>query len=473
LVSAPADPRLRHLPSVDQLVQDLEARGHVDGVPRPAAVACVRRVVEAARRRLLEGTAPADWSPDALLEESAAALARLRAPTLVRAVNATGVLIHTNLGRAPLSAAAQEAVREMLAGYTMLELDPSTGERGSRQVHVEPLLQVVTGAEAGLVVNNNAAAVLLALAALGAGREAVVSRGELVEIGDAFRMPEIMAQAGVRLVEVGTTNRTYLRDYERAVGSATGLLLKVHRSNFALRGFVHETSVAELVAFGRARGLPVVVDLGSGALVDLRTRGLPSEPMVQEAVASGADLVTFSGDKLLGGPQAGILVGRRQAVDACRRHPLARAVRIDRLDLAALAATLRHYLDPERAWEEVPILRMLGADLKEVTDRALWLARHLRERLDRAAQVTVVASTCQMGGGALPDVAIPSAAVLVQPRDGQAAAWAERLRAHRPPVIVRVQDDALHLDARTLLPEDLEAVLAAFVTLAPDPGREP
>lgn len=456
------DPRLRQLPSVERMLHQLESAGHLDGIPRPLAARFVRQVLDAARRRLLDGEVSGDWSPDALFEESAQAVAWHAKPTLIRAVNATGILIHTNLGRAPLSRAAQEAVRAALEGYALLEIDPETGDRGSRQAHVEALLDVVIGAEAGFAVNNNAAAVLLGLAALASGREVIVSRGELVEIGGAFRMPDVMRQSGARLVEVGTTNKTYLHDYERAITPATGLLLKVHRSNFSMTGFVHEVEVRDLVILAERRAIPVMYDLGSGALVDVRARGLPYEPTVQEAVAAGCTLVTFSGDKLLGGPQAGLLVGRAETIDRCRRHPLARAVRIDRLDLAGLAATLRHYLTPEEAWAEVPILRMIAADPKGLTDRALWLADRLREVLGERASVACVTADAQVGGGALPGAVLPSAAVIVRPHEGGPEEWAAQLRRHRPPVIARIQDQALLLNLRTILADELDLVVAAF-----------
>ncbi len=456
------DPRLRYLPSVERVLQRLEAEGHLDGVPRVLAARYVRQVVEGARRRLLDGTASPEWSPEVVVRESAQAVAWYGRPRLGRAVNATGILIHTNLGRAPLSPAAQEAVRAAAGGYTLLEIDPDSGDRGSRQAHVEGLLEVTTGAEAGFVVNNNAAAVLLGLAAVAAGREVIVSRGELVEIGGAFRMPDVMAQSGARLVEIGTTNKTYLHDYERAVTPQTALLLKVHRSNFTMTGFVHDVDLRDLVALGAARGLTIMYDLGSGALVDLRTRGLPPEPTVGEAVSSGAALVTFSGDKLLGGPQAGIMVGRAETIDRCRRHPLARAVRIDRLDLAALAATLRHYLRREEAWVEVPVLRMLAAGRQELAERATWLAERLRAVLGDQTAVTAVSADAQVGGGALPAAVLPSAAVLVHPGEGTPETWAARLRRRDPPVIVRIQEGGLLLNLRTILPEDLDAVVAAF-----------
>lgn len=444
---------LRQLPSVDRLVGALQARGHLAGVPRRAATLCARETLDAARARLRAG-GQAGVSLDGLVAEVAARLDRRFGRSLRPAVNATGIVLHTNLGRAPLSEAARLAVAQMMAGYATLEIDLDSGGRGSRHAHLEDLLRVITGAEAGFAVNNNASAVTLALAALSAGREAVVSRGELVEIGGSFRMPAVMAQSGARLVEVGTTNRTYRADYEAALGPATGVLLKVHRSNFTVHGFVHETTLDELVALGRQRGVPVVYDLGSGCLVDLRTVGLPQEPTVQAAVAAGADLVLFSGDKLLGGPQAGVLVGRREAVDRCRRHPLARAVRLDKLSLAALAATLRSYLDPVRAWQEIPVLAMLATPLARRRRRATTLARALAQACGPAARVSVVPTQGEMGGGALPDVPIPSYAVAVRPAQAPAAEWARRLRGAARPVVGVVRDDALLFDVLTLLPGD-------------------
>lgn len=460
-----SDPRLRLLPSVERVLWQLESSGRLDGIPRPLAARLVRQAVETARRRLIEGRAVEEWTSEQVVEESARLLARYGHPSLVRALNATGILIHTNLGRAPLSAAAREAVEKVLPGYALLETNPETGERGSRQAHIEAMLQEISGAEAAIAVNNNAAAVTLGLAALAAGRRVIVSRGELVEIGGSFRMPDVMAQSGAELVEVGTTNRTHLADYERAISPESALLLKVHRSNFAMSGFVHEVAVRDLVALGAASGVPVMYDLGSGALVDLTERGLPAEPTVQEAVTAGCALVTFSGDKLLGGPQAGLLVGRADAVDRCRRHPLARAVRIGRLDLAALAATLRHYLTPDEAWREIPVLRMLAVGVEELTDRARQLASRLTAILGEAAEVIVVRAEAQTGGGALPGLSLPSAAVRVRPRSATADRWAAALRQGRPPVVVRIQEDALVVDLRTLAPEEFEALEGAFAAV--------
>lgn len=447
--------RLRRLPSVERVIVALEARGLLAGFPRRAATLCAREVLEDARRRLRGGGPDAlDATPDALVEETAALLRRRFEGSLRRVINATGVVLHTNLGRAPLSAAAQAAVAEAAAGYSSLEIDLDEGGRGSRHAHIAGIVTAITGAEAGFAVNNNAAAVVLALAALAGGREAVVGRGELVEIGGGFRMPDVMHQSGARLVEVGTTNRTYLADYEAALGPGCGLLLKVHRSNFTVRGFVHEASLDQLVELGRSRGVPVVYDLGSGCLVDLTPAGLPQEPTVQASVAVGTDIVLFSGDKLLGGPQAGLIVGRNAAVERCRKHPLARAMRLDKLDLAALAATLRAYLEPARAWREIPILAMLERSPAERRRRAARLAAGLRRACGAEASVAVVGTEGQVGGGALPEVAIPSYAAAIRPAAARAEEWAARLRNAATPVVAVVRDDALLLDVLALLPGD-------------------
>ncbi len=450
---------LRRLPSVDRLVQYLEA---TEVLPRQVLVEAARAVIDAARGRLLRGE-PAEVDLD-LLGAEAGRVARLRATlSLTRAINATGVILHTNLGRAPLSARAATAVVDVLSGYSTLEIDRDTGRRGARDQHVEPLLTRLVGAEAAVAVNNNAGAVLLALSALARGKDVVVSRGELVEIGGSFRLPEVMAQSGARLVEVGTTNRTYPRDYERVLTIQTGLLLKVHRSNFVQRGFVHDASAAELVEIGRREGIPVMFDLGSGCLVDLRMRGLPYEPTVQEAVALGCDLVTFSGDKLLGGPQAGLLVGRAAVVEMVRSHPLARALRMDKLDSAALAATLYDYLDPQAVWEEVPVLRMLArpaADLEAAAGR-------LRDAVAAVApaswQLTVKPTTAEVGGGSVPDAQLPSYAVAIH-TTGSLDKIELSLRRHQPPIFARIAEDALLIDVRTLLPGDEDGIVSALAT---------
>jgi len=416
-------------------------------------------VVEALREILAEARAKAQRgepvpSESALLEQAAAWLARAFTPRPRPVINATGVILHTNLGRAPLSSAALAAIRAA-AAYSDLEFDLQTGERGERQAAVEDLLCRLTGAEAALVVNNNAAAVLLALTVLARGRGVLISRGQLIEIGGGFRIPEVMAQSGARLIEVGTTNRTHLRDYEEplARGEDVALILRAHHSNFRMIGFVAEVPLAELVALGARYGIPVMDDLGSGALLDTAAFGLAHEPMVQESVAAGAAVVCFSGDKLLGGPQAGILVGKRDLLARMRRHPLMRALRPDKLTLAALSATLLHYLKGE-ATREVPVWRMIAAPLAELEERARsWAAALQAEGIPvdiRPARATV-------GGGSLPGETLPSVALVLRPPDPEAMMGA--LRRARPPIIARVQDDAVWFDVRTVLPDQAADLL--------------
>lgn len=455
---------LRKLPSVERLVQQLEPEANMYGWPRPLLVECARAVVDAAREKVLRNE-PVDLGVEALLADLRTLVQRRAAATLTRAVNATGIILHTNLGRAPLSDQAAAAVAEVLTRYSTLEIELDTGRRGSRHQHVEPLLVRLTGAEAGIAVNNNAAAVLLALAALAKGKQVIVSRGELIEIGGSFRLPEVMAQSGATLVEVGTTNRTYVYDYERAITPETALLLKAHRSNFVIDGFVHEVSAPELVELGLRRNIPVMFDLGSGCLVDLRTRGLPYEPTVQDAVRAGCDVVTFSGDKLLGGPQAGLIVGRAPCVEMIRAHPLARAVRMDKLDYAALAATLQQYLDPEIAWRTIPVLRMLGTTATELRTAAERLRDALAAVTPPRWQISVESTIAEIGGGSVPAARLPSYAVAIRaplPADRLEHA----LRSHRPPVFGIIRDDWVLLDVRTLLPGDETTIVEALRAIA-------
>ena len=376
-------------------------------------------------------------------------LARIERPRLRRVLNATGVIVHTNLGRAPLAGPALERVREVGGGYSTLEYDLAEGGRGSRQDHVAPLLRRLTGAEAALVVNNNAAAVLLCLAALAEGREVLVSRGELIEIGDGFRIPDVLARSGARLVEVGTTNRTRAADYDRAAGPETGVLLRVHQSNFRLVGFTERPRLRELAAVADRHGLVLVDDLGSGVLGASDTVLLGDEPSARESLAAGADLVCFSGDKLLGGPQAGIVLGRAELVDSLRRHPLQRALRADKLTLAALEGTLRLYLDPERAGREVPVLQMLAEPAERVRRRA--------ERLAALVGGEVEETVARVGGGALPLAELPSFACAVEEE------FAAALRAGDPPVIGVVRDGRTLLDCRTLAEHEVDEVAAAVM----------
>jgi len=417
--------RLRDLPSVDELAR---------AVDDSLAVDAARVVLARAREEIDAGFEPRD-----LAGRLTAELAAARRPALRRVLNATGVVLHTNLGRAPLGPAALERVQEVGRGYSNLEYDVDEGTRGSRQDHVAGLLRRLTGAEAALVVNNNAAAVLLALAALAAGREVVVSRGELIEIGDGFRIPDVLARSGARLVEVGTTNRTRSVDYERAIGDETALLLRVHQSNFRVVGFTEQPRIAELAAVARRHGLPLLDDLGSGVLAEL-----PDEPSAREGLAAGADLVSFSGDKLLGGPQAGIVVGRAELVEQLRRHPLQRALRADKLTLAALEGTLALYLDPDRALREIPVLRMLHEPVDAVRGRA--------ERLARIVDGTIEETVGRVGGGALPLAELPSFACALEEE------LAAPLRRAEPPVIGIVRDGRLLLDCRTLTDAEVDEV---------------
>ncbi|HEX6762352.1 MAG TPA: L-seryl-tRNA(Sec) selenium transferase [Gaiellaceae bacterium] len=419
---------LRNLPSVDELAK---------AVDDPLAIEAARAVLAVARDEIRAGREPGDLAARLRDELDAA-----RRPSLRRVLNATGVLVHTNLGRAPLAEAALARALDAARGYSNLELDLPTGARGSRQDHVGALLRRLTGAEAALVVNNNAAALLLAVAALAEGREVLASRGELIEIGDGFRIPEVLERSGARLVEVGTTNRTRTADYERAVRAETTLLLRVHQSNFRVVGFTERPPLRELAGVARRHELPLLDDLGSGALVDLG-----DEPTARAALEQGADLVCFSGDKLLGGPQAGIVLGRSDLVERLRRHPLHRAVRIDKLGLAVLEGTLLLYLDPERALREVPVLRMLKEDAAAVRSRAARLAAALGGEVEE--------TVARVGGGALPLAELPSFACALEER------LAEPLRLGDPPVIGIVRDGRLLLDCRTLADGELDEVVGA------------
>src|SRR6478752_5409783 len=422
--------KLRDLPSVDELARDERLASE----PPALAVEAARAALARAREEITAGHDPGD-----LVERTLGELATARAPALRRTLNATGVIVHTNLGRAPLPEAALERAVEIGRGYSNLEYDLHAGGRGSRQDHVAGILRRLTGAEAALVVNNNAAAVLLALAALAEGREVLVSRGELIEIGDGFRIPEVLARSGARLVEVGTTNRTRAADYEAAIGPETGLLLRVHQSNFRVVGFAEQPTTAELAAVARRHDVPLVDDLGSGALVSLH-----DEPTAQDALAAGADLVCFSGDKLLGGPQAGIVAGRAELVEQLRRHPLQRALRADKLSLAALEGTLALYLE---APERIPVLRTLAQDAATVRARA--------ERLAAATGGEVEETVGRVGGGALPLAELPSFACALE------EALAGPLRAGDPPLVGVVRDGRLLLDCLTLTDAEADEAAAA------------
>lgn len=469
------DPKalLRGLPAVHEVLEWPELLNDGGGQrPRWALRRAVQSVLERWRASLLSGQQGAAPSRAFLAAEILEEVPRVLRPSLRPVVNATGVVLHTNLGRAPLAPEALQAVQDVARGYSNLELDLETGKRGSRYRHVLNLLCELTGAESSLVVNNNAAAVFLALRTLARGREVIVSRGELVEIGGSFRIPDILRESDAVLVEVGTTNRTHLADYDRAVTSATGLLLKVHPSNYRVLGFHREVSLEDLVVLGRRYSIPVMQDLGSGCLVDLAVAGLGDEPTVQRVVRSGVDLVTFSGDKLLGGPQAGILIGRREILERIQKHPLNRAVRIDKLTLAALEATLALYRDPRTAQERVPALALLARNAKAVRKRAVRLAQALRRSLPDGFEVRLRSVSARAGGGSLPLEDLPGTAVAVRCSRMGAEAILARLRLAPVPVIARIEKDEVLLDPRTLLKGEEALVLDAFRDLAEGRGGQ-
>lgn len=453
---------LRYLPSVDRILNDPNIQALLPFYGHRLTVTAIRRTLDQIREEVRAGGSPP--TPEAVVARVAGYLRDELAPTLRPVINATGVIIHTNLGRAPLSAAARAAMDGVARGYSNLEYDLAAGRRGHRTVHAERLLCELTGAEAALVVNNNAGAVLLALTVMARGKGVLISRGQLIEIGGGFRIPEVMAQSGTRLVEVGTTNRTHRRDYEQALAQEPdiALILYAHSSNFRIIGFTAEVPLPELVEIGQGHRIPVIADLGSGALLDTAAFGLTHEPTVQESVAAGAAVVCFSGDKLLGGPQAGIIVGRAEYVEPMKRHPLARALRADKLCLAALQATLMHYLRGE-ATEQIPVWRMIATPVEELERRA----RRWRRTLARAGiRAEVVDGRSTVGGGSLPGETLPTRLLALSlPNPDRIAA---ALRRHDPPVIARIEEDRLVLDPRTVLPEEESILLRALMNVLSD-----
>jgi L-seryl-tRNA(Ser) seleniumtransferase len=456
---------LRQLPAVDELLRHPRLQHWVERLPRPWAATALRRVLEA-RRQTWRASLPADLPPkldeDDLFQDLQQALDAAGQPSLRRVINATGVIIHTNLGRSLLAVEALEQILEAAAHYSTLEYDLAKGERGSRQDHLEGLLRELTGCEASLVVNNNAGAVLLALNTLARGREVIISRGQLVEIGGSFRLPEIMAASGAIMKEVGTTNKTHLKDYENAITSETAALLKVHPSNYRIVGFTKEVPLPEMAALARRYGLPVLEDLGSGCLVDLSRYGLEKEPTVQETLAAGADLVLFSGDKLLGGPQAGFALGSRELVAALRQNPLTRALRPDKLTLAGLEATLRLYLEEPQAVAAIPTLALITRPLADLERQARNLARAIKRRWGAKIKVEIRPSEARVGGGALPEASLASRALALEIPPLSPHELEARLRRTHPPVIARLEHGALLLDLRTVQADEHPDLLAAL-----------
>lgn len=460
--------RLAGLPKVDQVLARPELEALEGQIPRGLRLKAVRLVLEGLREGLLAGreVAPEVLSLAGVAVAAAAQARDLARPSLRRVVNATGVVVHTNLGRSLLAEVALKRLLELNQTYTNLEYNLAAGARGSRYSHVAGILTEITGAEAALVVNNNAAAVFISLMTLAAGQEVIVSRGQLVEIGGSFRIPDVMARSGAILREVGTTNKTHARDYENAITSNTGLLLKVHTSNFAVVGFHHEVTLREMRAIADRFHLPLMEDLGSGVLMDLTQFGLPKEPTVPEALADGADLVTFSGDKLLGGPQAGIILGRADLVERIRANPLNRALRIDKLTLAALEATLELYREPQEAMAAIPTLRMLATSLEELTRRARALVRRLKALGLPRLGVGLADGVSRVGGGALPLAAPATKLVTVKVAGISPTRLEEALRASDPPIICRLEDGRLLLDVRTMLADDAAVIVRVLAGLA-------
>jgi L-seryl-tRNA(Ser) seleniumtransferase len=452
--------KFRSLPSVDKLLSDDRIKQLRDVYPHELLVDLIRQHLEQERAYIAEGDTPA--TIDEIVQSISERVRALTAVGPRPVINATGVILHTNLGRAPLSKQAIEAMEHASKGYCNLEFDLESGTRGSRDVHVEKLLCQITGAEAALVVNNNASAVLLSLTALAKRKEVIVSRGQSVEIGGGFRIPEVMKQSGAKLVEVGTTNITYIHDYEQAITAHTAALLRVHSSNFRVVGFTQQVAIEEVVALGKKYNLPVLDDLGSGCLLDTTQFGLAPEPMVQKSIALGVSLTFFSGDKLLGGPQAGIIVGKKQLVAKLKKHPLARAVRIDKVRLAGLAATLIPYLkgDAPRA---IPVWQMISTPLDEIARRARLWAQEFGD------SARVIDGESMVGGGSLPGATLPTKLVAIgkpskSKEQSTAQILAHRLRTQEPPVVGRISENVLLLDPRSVSPEDDQTVLKALRT---------
>ena len=448
---------LRNLPQIDAVLRSPQ----MQGVPASESVKAdlVRQEIDSLRAEILSGARTQVPALEEICTQAAALAKKTLLPHLRRVINATGISLHTNLGRACLSEQAAKAAGDVARNYSNLEFNLETGSRGSRYDCVEELLCKLTGAEAAMVVNNNAAAVLLILSAMASGGEVVISRGELVEIGGSFRVPEIMEQCGCILHEVGTTNKTHPSDYQKAIGENTRALLKVHTSNYRIVGFTESVSAAELAAIGREVNLPVIEDIGSGCLIDLNQLGIHDEPTVMQSIEAGVDIVSFSGDKLLGGPQAGIIVGKKEYLDILKHHPLTRAVRIDKLTLAALEATLRSYLNPRQALQDIPVLRMLGASQDDLKYRAVCLCRQVKAA---GFAAEVIPEQSQVGGGSVPCQTLPTFAVAVTPERLTVDQLDQALRSRDLPIVGRISHDRYVMDVRTLREEEFDLIAAAM-----------
>lgn len=448
---------LSNLPSVDEILKSEQGIKWLGNYPRGHVLQAVRESIDSRRKKIVEG-ADIDLSEEVMTADIENMIERLSSYSLKPLINATGVVIHTNLGRSILSEKALENVKKVSGSYSNLEYDIEKGKRGKRYAHIKRILRDATGAEDALVVNNNAAAVLLCLNTLSKGREVIVSRGELVEIGGSFRMPEIMSASGAILREVGTTNKTHLSDFKKAINENTALILKVHKSNFRIIGFSEEVSIEDLVSLCKGHQIPLMFDLGSGCLIDLKPFGIYGEPAVKEIVKTEVDLTTFSGDKLLGGPQGGVIVGKREYIERIQKNPMTRAMRVDKLTLAGFEATLMEYIDEEKAVKNIPTLRMLLQNPGRIKVRADKIARRLKKEL-KDINIDVSADSSRAGGGSLPEVDLPTYVVILKSDGLSVNDFEERLRKGNPPIIARIKEDSLILDARTIREVDLDRLV--------------
>lgn len=448
---------LSTLPSVDEILKGKQGMEWLNTYPRRYVLKAIREAIDLRRKEIIEGF-DTDLSEEVMMADIENIIERLSSYSLIPLINATGVVIHTNLGRSILSKKALENIKQVSESYSNLEYNIEEGKRGKRHTHIKRILREVTGAEDALVVNNNAAAVLLCLNTLAKGNEVIVSRGELVEIGGSFRMPEIMAASGAILREVGTTNKTHLSDYKKAINEGTALILKVHKSNYRISGFTEEISIEDLVSLGSRHQIPVMFDLGSGCLTDLKPFGIHNEPLVKEVVSTGVDITTFSGDKLLGGPQGGVIVGKREYIEKIQKNPMTRAMRIDKLTLAGFEATLMEYIDEEKAVENIPTLRMLLQKPEEIKERANKIAKRLKKEI-KDVHINVMGDSSRAGGGALPEVDLPTYVVSIKSDEISVNELEERLRKGNPPIIARIKEDSLIIDARTVRDADFEGLV--------------
>ncbi|MBI5205164.1 MAG: L-seryl-tRNA(Sec) selenium transferase [Nitrospirae bacterium] len=448
---------LQELPSVDEILKSRDGTRWCSTYHRRFVLKAIREIIEIRRKEIIE-VSSTDISIEGMAKDIEARIQKLSAFSLQPLINATGIVIHTNLGRSILSEKILENVKKVSENYSNLEYNIEEGKRGKRYAHITGLLREITGAESALIVNNNAAAVFLSLSTLAKGKEVIVSRGELVEIGGSFRVPDIMASSGAILREVGATNKTHLRDYKSAINENTALILKVHQSNFRITGFTEDVSIEELKKLSEKYNIPLMYDLGSGCMIDLRPYGVYSEPSVQEIMKSGVDIITFSGDKLLGGPQGGVIVGRKELVERMQKNPLTRAVRIDKLTLAAFEAVLMEYVDLEKAIENIPTLNMLFQKPETIKERANKIASGIKRHV-KNAEVEVVSDKSKAGGGSLPEMDFPTFAVAIKPKGISVNELEERLRKGTPPVIARIKDDSLLLDARTIRSREIEELV--------------